>query len=558
MNETIGAKGTGNDYRRSLKMKRLAKEKLKKEQEEQALKELEKQVRRKQTYTLIKTLPIVVGAGTIKTLVEVGKEKKDIKEERKFVINDKRYIKQNNIPKNGQVIKQPVVVNVAGEEVVIYVPVVVKQTEEKTEVQLVLPEKELEEYEIVEEKVDIQPEVIKEQPVIKPKGIEEQPIPEPEKDILDKLDESRAIEVFNIDREDFPELPKENQELLNKLKSKTLIDYYADQLKDIRYDLRNIIYDYNVLVDEEKDAHKSRDIEKIIDRLSLVISKIDELKDKIEIENLSLFDENYIFFLIQESLSFFSEDMMEEVKDTSLYNMIAKKIDELDKKKDEFQKELDDKKDKLEEREEDFEELKERFYSIDKINNDLLRFQYEQAQLLEEIRIKINESTTVKERVETEVTEMNKQNRRLMRLLTLQMILPGPKNAKKMALSAASYLYFMNYVMNANTKTKKYKIVQVKDYRDSILDSIAKIDDASSLLYKTSIQIDKMILEIKDKYSDYMDTVPECKELLSNLKKIKMEIEEKEYEMKKLKEAQELEYERNNQKLKTKGEYPVN
>ncbi|MBR5370281.1 MAG: hypothetical protein IK137_03140 [Bacilli bacterium] len=66
MDETIGVKGGHNDRRRTLIISKKQKEKLKKYQEEKELKELEKEVKRKQKYTLIKTLPIVIVGQTIK------------------------------------------------------------------------------------------------------------------------------------------------------------------------------------------------------------------------------------------------------------------------------------------------------------------------------------------------------------------------------------------------------------------------------------------------------------------------------------------------------------
>ena len=153
---------------------------------------------------------------------------------------------------------------------------------------------------------------------------------------------------------------------------------------------------------------------------------------------------------------------------------------------------------------------------------------------------------------------MTAQTKRVLNMLTLQMLLPFPKSVKHTSATIAAYIYFMNNVIKPNTVTKRYKIVTVKDYSDSIIDSIAKIDDAKYLLSKTSYQVDNIIKEIKEKYSDYLDIFPECRDMLSNLKKIQNDLKEKEYEMNRIRKQQELEYEKNNAKLKTIGEYPVN
>ena len=562
MNEAIGSKGTGNDL---LKTKRI----IKKKKVDKEIEELEKEVKKKQKYTLIKTVPLIVGITTFEALYDTSKvkskkdeakKKEEIQVEQKQEEKEIPKVKEEKQPivKKEEPKKEKVVITIDGEEIVVYV--------EKKNIEIKEPPKEeLKEYEIdekeevKEESKGIEQEEKEEEKQEVKKEIKEEAIKEKQEDILDVVEDAKGIELQDLTKEEFSDLSPENLELLDKLKSRRIIDYYEEKLKDIRFELRNIEYEYNILAEEHEEAIKSEELEVILDRLTEVIAKIEELKDKIKIENLDLYDENYIFYLIQESLEYFKTGtIIDDIKDSKLYILISEKLDELDKKKDDLEKEVEYKKEKLELKEEEFEELKERFSSIDKINNDLLLFQYEQEKLLDEIRVKINESTTEKERVETEIVGMTKQSKRLLNLLSLQMLLPGPRNAKRVAAASAAYLYFVNNVLKPNTRTRRYKIISVKDYSDSILDSIEKIDEASLLLDKTSIQIDKMIKEIKEKYSDYLDAIPECREMLSNLNKIKEEVKEKEYEMKKLKQQQELEYERNNAKVKTIGEYPVN
>ena len=64
MNETIGVKGGKNDRRRTIKIKEAQKKKLNEYVEEQKIKELEKEVRKQQVFTLLKTLPIAIAGGS--------------------------------------------------------------------------------------------------------------------------------------------------------------------------------------------------------------------------------------------------------------------------------------------------------------------------------------------------------------------------------------------------------------------------------------------------------------------------------------------------------------
>ena len=62
---------------------------------------------------------------------------------------------------------------------------------------------------------------------------------------------------------------------------------------------------------------------------------------------------------------------------------------------------------------------------------------------------------------------------------------------------------------------------------------------------------------MESEFKDYLGVIPDVDEVLSNLRKIKSEIEEKEYEMKKIKEEQEKVLEANNSKVLKRGEYPM-
>ena len=130
-------------------------------------------------------------------------------------------------------------------------------------------------------------------------------------------------------------------------------------------------------------------------------------------------------------------------------------------------------------------------------------------------------------------------------------------NNKGMAISTASYIHFARQLLNPTTTTKKYKVIEVNDYSRDIENSIKTIDEANSLLYKTDQQIDTLISQVKYEFQDYIGVFGECDQLLNNLYRIKNDLREKEYEMEKIKKAQERELEKNNAKVLTRGEYPM-
>ncbi|MBP5678974.1 MAG: hypothetical protein J6X28_04025 [Bacilli bacterium] len=586
MNEAIGEKGGSRDRKRVLVITKNQAKKLQEYEEEREIRELEKKVRKQQIYTLIKTLPIVVGGGTIQTLYDVatGKKRDTIEEENsqwriKEYDQDITHLTPEEFAEKQR--RRKVITTPTGEKVVVYITIPVEVKEEDLVIEQPSVSNEMGDIpksettpvvfpvykeEAVAPKATNPPKKQESVPATSPSILEDViPTIQPKTTPKPKVDlgsEEVDIESF-IDHEiatmDFPNLSPEVKEKLDQLKSRKIVEEYEKQLKDIRFELRKVIYEYNVLVEDNEEVVLSKDAEIILDRLSEIIDKIEELKRKIRIDNLDQYDDNYIYYLIQGYLEeFHDKKLVDEIKDSPLYVLLEEKLEELDQKRGKFSKVVEDKKEKFEDREEEFDRLKSRYYSLDQLNNQLLEFQYDQSRQLREIQERVRNATTVTERVHEEVVGLDRQSRRLLNLMMFQMFLPGPRFAKGLAASAATYLYFMNNVIRPNTRTTRYKVITVTNYHNEIQDSITAIDDAIRLLGKTSDQVDKMIFEIQDRYKDYLGKVPECDSLIANLKKIKSELEEKEYEMKKIKQQQELELEKNDAKVKTIGEYPVN
>jgi len=517
MDETIGVKGGHNDYRRTLIITKKQKKKLQKLQEEKELKELEKQVKKIQRYSLIKTLPIAVTLGTYKLLHDTGKKKIDKEKE-----NSKWRIKEYGTDMSTKT---------TGEE---------KREKKTKEIVIIRNGKK----QVIT--VDI------ELPIRKEINIDK-------KEEKFKIEENNSVslkkETKEIEKEkNSIQLTSKQKEKLDKLKARKIIDVYEKELKDIRYELRELIFEYNILVDESKKIIISKEAEKILDKLNDIIDKIEKLKSKIKIEDLDKYDDNYIYTLIEDYLNEFKDKkLISEIKDSNLYILISSKLEELDKKKDKLKDKVSTKKDELTEKEIEFDKLKEKYKDIDKFNNDIKDFYDKQELLLKEIREKIDKSTTIQEKVEVEFKYMHKQSLTLLQRLKLLMGIPGKRSAKALGILSGSFLNFTKNVINPETVTKKYKVITVYDYSRDIENNIKSIEDALSLLNKNSKQLDSLISKIKRDYSEYIGVIKECDSLLSNLEKIKNNIKEKEYEMETMKKKQEKELERNNAKVLTRG-----
>lgn len=551
MDETIGVKGGKNDRKRFLFLTKKQQEKLAQEQEEQEEKELEKKVKKKQIFTLIKTIPIVLVGGTFKTLYDVAHGKTPGKEEEGSKWRIKEYdadftTKSRQEAEREKYIKDKYVIINEGKKIKVRI-IKNKRGTKKNETSF---------------KED--PVIIKKQnaipiPTVDKNNIKEQAPIISQKQYPFPATKDKPKNSYEADTNIHKELlPESQQKRLERLKAHKIIDVYEKQLKDLRYELRQLIADFYVLKDQEEEIVYSQDAAIILDRLSQVIDKIELLKKRLEIENIDQYDDNYIYTLIEDYLTEFRNGVfISDIKDSPLYILISEKLEEIDYEKEQLQARVKNKKKDLEEREIQFENLKDQYYSIEKANQALLEFQSEQDFLLREVAEKIENAITIEEKVKVEIAAMNSQSRKLLQLLTFQMLIPGFRGAKKVASSTALYLYFVNQILNPKTTTKKYRVISVSDYRKDIENSMDALDNANALLAKTSAKIDDIILQIEDTFKDYIGVNHECDQLLANLYRIKSDIQEKEYEMEKLKQQQVALMEKNEAKVKTRGEYPM-
>lgn len=538
MNETIGVKGGKNDRRRTLLITKKMKERLEayhQEQKEKEFKELEKKVKLQQKLVAVAAVPIAAFGQVYLTLTHDNLKKKELalKEaiellEKENLFSEKdteeiiRALKEGNVFGLDEELLGKLGLSFETKKQVSEIDATEFNDQDKKEKQEISLETKAAVLNVIEITLEE-----KEQKLHK-----EQATPEEEL-------KAGITAVDTIDQK------------LDKLKNHKIVDEYEHKLKEVRKDLRQLVFEYNVVSEASDELYDSKEADELLDRLNEIIKKIEELKRKIDIPDIDKYDDNYLYTLVSDYIEEFkNKNFVSEIKDSALYIMISEKLDELDSKKDNLQNKIETKKSSLELDEMRIEEIREKYYSFDKFNKEITKFQQEQDKVLEEIKDKMAKATTIQERVETQVQGMNRQSRRLMAIMAASMMLPGARSAKGLATLTASYLYFMRNIMRPNVRTRTLRTIRVEDYHKEIERSIADLENVKDLLSKTSRQIDSTIREFETEFKDYLNEFPECRELLSNLEKIKDEILEKEYELVRIKEEQEKNLEKNNAKVK--------
>ena len=131
----------------------------------------------------------------------------------------------------------------------------------------------------------------------------------------------------------------------------TCIDCQAELIHKIKAE-----HDYQITVDKDAtcttDGEHTKECTNCGNKITEKIEahhkweeEIEIIKDKMNIDNYSQYDENYIYFLIETYFEDFkNKQIVKEIKESPFYIELSEKISELDSKKNKFKKKKDLKK----------------------------------------------------------------------------------------------------------------------------------------------------------------------------------------------------------------------
>lgn len=333
------------------------------------------------------------------------------------------------------------------------------------------------------------------------------------------------------------------------VRAKKIIETYEEDLKRVRRELRSEIFNYNMInIDKDIDENE---INELLAKINLIIKKLEKLKDGISIENVSLYNDNYIIDIVNSYIKDFkSEKVVEGLKDSSLYILISKKLEELSNKKDRINAENEKEKEKKQLDDESLSRIKDKYSDFNNLNDKLRAFQEGQEALLMEIDTKLANQVTVEQMQRTTILGISNQTQNLLNFTASQMILPGARSAKAMMTATAISTYYMRRLMNPTRRQQRVRRIRVTDYSKEIESSISDLDNILSQITKTEGQITSVIKEFKKKFKEYIGVSKEVDDILKNLERVSDELKEKEYEIERIREEQKLNLEKNDAKVK--------
>lgn len=356
---------------------------------------------------------------------------------------------------------------------------------------------------------------------------------------------------------------KENEKLedkeLENVKDKKLIKHYEEKLKEKRVEIKLLAASIPLSVGTDIYYEKADEIYK---KINIVLSKLNDLEQKIKVDG-NLYDDNYINYLVDSYTKEFDDGrLVAEIKNSELYRDISIKIEQLEEEKakikrlvSEKQKDLDSEEiinnetettsyninttSKCPEEEKIIEEAPEETdnFSFDDEKKEYDKFLDQQEHIkIEEEREEAKTRSEI-ENYKLRIAAIKKQCESLKRMITKRsLVKPTVRNAKLITVTVLASIYNMRNILRNNKFRRRRKRLTRIEYTKAIENDPNEISNVSILINKSYQQIDALISEIKTKFSSF--NAIEYQSLISDLEEIKRILEEREYEIERVRKRQ--------------------
>lgn len=365
---------------------------------------------------------------------------------------------------------------------------------------------------------------------------------------------------------------KENEKLedkeLENVKDKKLIKHYEEKLKEKRVEIKLLAASIPLSVGTDIYYEKADEIYK---KINIVLSKLNDLEQKIKVDG-NLYDDNYINYLVDSYTKEFDDGrLVAEIKNSELYRDISTKIEQLEEEKTKIKRLVSEKQKDLDSEEIINDETETNSYNINTTSmypeEEIKEDKNVEEKIIEEApeetddfsfddekkeydnfidqqeHIKIEEEREeAKARSEIEnyklrIAAIKKQCEFLKRMIIKRsLVKPTVRNAKLITVTVLASIYNMrNILRNKKFRRRRKRLTRI-EYTKAIENDPNEISNVSILINKSYQQIDALISEIKTKFSSF--NAIEYQSLISDLEEIKRILEEREYEIERVRKRQ--------------------
>ena len=478
MNENIGSKGKGNDYRRVLKNIERKKMKLR----EQAKKNRPKKKRVVQitdsNYSFEpdskKKRRVVLVSPTPPEVVE----------------NGTKVVLQNPKPRKKKVIS------------VIDIDQEMKQKEQQPSEQTPVQTKETPSPKNVEQ---VKPVVSKPSKPVPKK--ETKPVPVVIPDVAEK--ENKPIQKDAKPEKQEPLRPKKRRKVgtpltdRERIENEALVKVLNEKIYDIEYELRDLAYREWVIQKQVDAVQEQQEAEKLAAQLEEILVALQKLLDDLN-DNDYLFDQTYLEELGIHLVHKISN--REYVGDNRFILYFDQLISEIEKSKDrveQLKERTEEKGEELGLVEEDYNRYLDEYYNQEKISGMVQDMVQRQEAILRDIDGKLANAVSTSERTHYVMDGISKQTKNLMAGLAVGMLVPGIRGASAVALGVVATVTGIRHLVAPPSHAVHEKTVKVDDYQKIIRKGSMDIGMARALLNENMKYLEDVMEQCEREFSSY-------------------------------------------------------
>lgn len=378
-------------------------------------------------------------------------------------------------------------------------------------------------------------------------------------DVVDTIDIEKTDTKDNFSNIQTPQLLEVVffEELDNILK----IDYH---------DLENINLEIKILNDKEEDVVLQDEIKQLKDELEAIIKKFEAIAKKydfvyetLDYDKIREMNSYYIKYLIddyKEALN--NDELLDEkfqvIKDIEEYVNVLNTIIEIENKKDSLQAKVNEKLERFKIRDEKLERLKEDYYSIDKINDKIIDFNKSQAQTLNNLKQLIDKSVNIEKNVEYKKALSFNLNNALIGTLLMASVSFIPPTKKGNVLRVGLMIMGISKLSSIVKTDEKEKVTfnyDISSYEKEINSSLVGIKNVINDIDNALSDINFLRQKIKEEVGEYINEIPETKDLMKNINKIEKELTIQQEIAKNYSNEFSITLQENNEKIKKLDKY---
>ena len=351
--------------------------------------------------------------------------------------------------------------------------------------------------------------------------------------------ENQSLDIENKEQDNIELLDDENNrkvdDLVEKLKEKQIVSDYEEKLKEIRIQLRNSYFEEEILL--EAFELENNPSEENLDKLNELIDRLEKYRESIKINADIEIDDDYISALSEEELRELEHEstLLENTK-YEVIKSIDKKVEEIKIIEDSVTERLEERKEIKELDDEKFDELKEQQSSIEDFKDELDDFQVQQQRIVRIVGQKISINNNLL-KSSIQLSGIALASTFALMAMKRQMRIPGVRSGRRLFNIAAIYLFYSGMMKQNKLLDNRRKTIELEEYIKDIETNIDEMDKILANIKSSMNRIKDQISQLSQQFSQYAENI-EFKKLIANLEQMQKALEEKEYEIQKMKEAE--------------------